>query len=479
MGRSFSETPVAGRSAGATTGTAEGGLARRLGRFDAAMIVMGGIIGSGIFMTPSVVARQLHTPALMLSAWAAGGLIALTGAFIYAELAARRPLVGGQYAYLREAYHPLAAFLYGWTLLLVVQTGGMAAGAITFARYFLATTGATIPAWMVAALILAALTVVNALGVRAGSSVQNGFMVLKIAALLMLIACGLLLAPRAVPGMSGAAAGTHPNGAGLGEATLSMGLVTAFGAAMVPVMFSYGGWQTASFVAGEMREPSRDLPRGLMLGVGAVIVLYLAVDFVCIRALGTSALAATATPASGVMNAALGTTGGRLIAAGIALSTLGFLSQSMLTAPRVYYAMAADGLFVRAVASVHPRSRAPVVAIALQGVTAMVIAASGSFEQILSYMIGVDWIFFGLTAGCVFVLRRRDRRAGAAGARVPGHPITTGLFILMSALIVLSTIVKHPTNSAIGLAILIAGLPAYFMWRGGRGARGPVTGGAP
>src|SRR5262249_21318119 len=157
-----------------------------------------------------------------------------------------------------------------------------------------------------------------------------------------------------------------------------------------------------------------------------------------------------------------------LIAAGIALSTLGFLSQSMLTAPRVYYAMAADGLFVRAVASVHPRSRAPVVAIALQGVTAMVIAASGSFEQILSYMIGVDWIFFALTAGCVFVLRRRDGGERAAGARVPGHPITTGLFILMSVLIVLSTIVKHPANSAIGLAILLAGVPAYRVWRGGR-----------
>src|SRR3989442_1287280 len=297
------------------------------------MIVMGGIIGSGIFMNPSVVARQVHTPFLILGAWLAGGLIALAGAFIYAELATRRPQVGGQYAYLREAYHPLLAFVYAWGLLLVIQPGGMAASAVTFARYFLELTRAPVSDRLVAALVLGALAAINCLGVRAGGSTQNALMVLKILAIAALIALGLLLA--------GAARDPGGSAAGALDRPVSFDLLTAIGAAMVPVLFAYGGWQTASFVAGEMRAPERNLPRGLMLGVAGVIALYLAVNAVCIRALGASGLARTATPASAVMRAALGDPGARLIAAGIALSTLGFLSQSMLTAPRVYYALAA------------------------------------------------------------------------------------------------------------------------------------------
>src|SRR5918997_6589272 len=226
-------------------------LARRLGLFDATMIVMGGIVGSGIFSNPCVVARQVHTPALILGAWLAGGLIALLGAFIYAELAARRPEVGGQYAYLRDAYHPAVAFLYGWALLLVVQTGGMAAVAITFARYFLEVTRVSAPEWAVAAAALGALTVVNCFGVRAGGSLQSVLMLLKIAALAALVVIGLLLARG--PELTSGPALDRP---------VSLGLVAAMGAALTPVMFAYGGWQTASFVSGEMRDPRRDLPRG-------------------------------------------------------------------------------------------------------------------------------------------------------------------------------------------------------------------------
>jgi basic amino acid/polyamine antiporter, APA family len=433
-------------------------LARRLGLFDVAMIVMGGIIGSGIFMNPSVVARLVHTPVLVLAAWAAGGLIALAGAFIYAELAARRPQVGGQYAYIREAYHPLLAFVFGWTLLLVVMSGGMAASAITFARYFLDLTNLPLAEWAVATLALAGLTVINCLGVRAGSTVQNAFMVLKVLAIVSLIACGLIAARVALPAPPPAGPPLDP--------TAPFDSVTAFGAAMVPVLFAYGGWQTASFIAGEIREPRRTLPRGLILGTLGVVALYLAVNWVCLRVLGAEALGETKTPASDVMRAAVGDGGARLIAAGIALSTLGFLSQSMLTAPRVYYAMADDGLFFRRVAWIHPRSRVPLVAIALQGVVAIVVALSGRYEQILNYVISTDWIFFGLSASCLFVLRRRD--AAASGFQTPGHPWTTAAFVAVSALIVANTLFRYPANSAIGLGIMLAGVPVYYIWKARR-----------
>jgi APA family basic amino acid/polyamine antiporter len=246
---------------------------------------------------------------------------------------------------------------------------------------------------------------------------------------------------------------------------VSLGLAGAIGAAMVPVAFAYGGWQTASFVAGEMRDPRRDLSRGLVAGVLGVVLLYLAVNFVCVRVLGPAGLAATRTPASSVMRAALGERGAQWIAVGIAVSTLGFLSQGILTAPRVYYAMARDGLFFLSVGWLSPRSGVPVVAIVLQGVTATVIALSGRYEQILNYVTSVDFISFGLTAASLFVFRRRREAAATQGLYLaPGHPYTTGLFVLACAGIVISTIVSAPANSAIGLIILLAGIPVYLYW---------------
>src|SRR5206468_3759547 len=293
-------------------------------------------------------------------------------------------------------------------------------------------------------------------GVRAGSTAQNVLMVLKVLAILSLIACGLVLAPAA--GGAGGHTGAGGAGAGAGarhalDGPLSFELVTAFGAAMVPVLFAYGGWQTAAFVAGEIREPRRNLPRGLIMGVAGVVVLYLAVNAVCVRVLGTAGLARSETPASDVMRSALGASGARVIAAGIALSTLGFLSQSMLTAPRVYFAMADDGLFFRRVAWVHPRTRVPVIAIALQGALAIIIAFSGRYEQTLNHVGSVDWIFFALAASCVFVLRRRDaaRPGDAETHEIPGHPVTTALFVAVSALVVVNTVYKYPANSAVGL----------------------------
>jgi APA family basic amino acid/polyamine antiporter len=428
---------------------AEPTLARRLGLFDATLIVMGGIIGAGIFVNPSVVARQVHTPALVLGAWVIGGAIALMGAFVYAELAARRPNVGGQYAYLRDAYHPIVAFLYGWTLLLVVQTGGMAGAAIVFGRYFRELTGFGGSEQVVAAVTLAVLTIVNCLGVRAGSNLQNFLMVTKLAAIGLLIGVGLF---AAAPAVSAASSMPTPAGGPIGLAT-----------AMVPVLFAYGGWQTASFVSGEMRDSKRDLPRGLLIGVVGVIALYLTVTFVCIRVLGVDALAATSTPASEIMRRALGERGARLIALGLAVSTVGFLSQSILTAPRVYYAMARDGVFFRAVGRLDPRSRAPVVAIILQGVWAAVIAMTGKYDQILNYVVSIDVLFFGLTGASLIVFRRREPLEEGA-TRVPLHPVTTLLFVLACWAISATTVIRFPGNAGIGVGILLLGVVVYQFW---------------
>lgn len=434
-------------------------LLRRVGLFDATMIVMGGIVGAGIFINPYVVARQVHTPVLILGVWVAGGVVAMLGAFVYAELAARMPNVGGQYAYLRDAFHPLAGFLYGWVLLLVIQTGGMAAVTITFARYLLELTGWPVSERIIAVVTITLLTIVNCLGVKAGSRVQSVLMLLKIGAIATLVIAGLFLvrAPYRV---------LHP----VLDHAPALDLITSLGAAMVPVLFAFGGWQTANFIATEIKDPRSNLSRALVSGVAGVIVLYLSVNYVCVRALGAEGLAASTVPASSVMRLTMGSTGAKLIALGIAVSTLGFLSQSVLTAPRVYFAMASDGLFFRAVARIDAKTHVPVLAIVMQSVLTLVIALSGSYEKILNYVVSMDFIFFGLTGASLFVFRRRAARSNSLaqpedhGYRVPGHPYTTGLFILTCWLVVINTIYKYPANTLLGMGILALGVPVYAFW---------------
>ena len=425
---------------------------RQLGLFDAIMIVMGGIVGAGIFANPSEVAHRVHTPFLILGVWVLGGFLAMCGAFIWAELATRLPGTGGQYLYLREAYHPSVAFMYGWGLLLVTQTGGMAAVAVIFSSYFRALTGLVWNDSAIAAAVLLILTGINCLGARAGSNVQSALMLLKIGALAALVILGFTLG-----------GGSLKSGPLLAE-PVSFGLLKSIGSAMVPIAFAYGGWQTATFVAGEMRDPRRDLSRGLLLGVAAVVGLYLAVNLACLRVLGPAGLDATTIPASDVMRIALGERGAQWIAVGIAISTLGFLSQSMLTTPRVYYAMARDGLFFEGVGKLSRYSRAPVVAIILQGIAAIVIACSGTYGEILNFTVTVDFIFFGMTAASLFILRRRQVGSDTAIFSVPGHPFTTILFVLSCAGIVGSAIIASPGNSAIALCIMLAAVPVYYYW---------------
>jgi basic amino acid/polyamine antiporter, APA family len=414
------------------------------------MAVIGGIIGGGIFRTPAAVAERVGSPTLILAAWVAGGVVALLGALCFAELGQRRPRAGGGYVYLRETWGPLPAFLYGWALLLVIASGAIAAIAVTFADYALSLTGLpprfTLPLAIAAILFVSA---VNYFGVRPGALVQNLFTLLKLAALAALVAIGLAAGlPPATPAPPGAPA--------------------AFGAALVPILFTYGGWQQTNFIAEEMVDAERNLPRALVLGVSAVVGIYLLANLAYLHVLGAAGLAASTAPAADAMRRVLGPAGGTLIAAGIAASTFGFLNLVILVTPRVFQAMAADGVFFPRLARLHPVHRTPAAAIGLQAVWASVLALSGSFSQLVDYVAFADWIFFGLTAAGLFVYRFRDRKLGIAtprGAfRAPGYPWTPGLFVAAALFVVASSIAANPRNALIGAGLLTLGVPAYLYW---------------
>jgi len=437
-------------------------LARTMGLFDATMIVMGGVVGVGIFMNPSVVAGHLHSAALILGAWIAGGIVALLGAFIYAELAARLPEAGGEYVYLSKGIHPAAGFFYGWVALIVINGGGGAAVAVTFAEYLRLLVPVPVSDRAVGMVVIGLLTAVNCVGVRAGSTVQSTLMLLRIAAVAVLVYCGarwLGHSPIAVwtPVLDGPA---------------PFDLATSFGSALIPVFFAYGGWQTANFVASEVREPRKNLPRALILGMAGVIVLYVAVNLICVRVLGAADLAATSAPASAVMRRVAGETGARVLSLGIALSALGFLSQSVLTYPRVSYAMARDGWLPRSFAGLDPRSQAPVLAIVLNSLLAIMVLAVGRYDEILTYVESMDLLFFGLTATTLFVFRRREKRATetsgcdwVASFRAPGHPWTTLVFIAVCFLVVLNSLFRNHGNTLVTGAVLLAGAVFYFFRR--------------
>ena len=441
---------------------------RELGRFDTAMVVVGGIIGAGIFINPYIVAQRLDSPALVLGAWLAGGVVALAGALTFAELGTLFPKAGGHYVYLREAYHPVAGFLYGWGLLLMIEGGAIAAVGITFAEYTLRLVGRPeVSSQILAILAIVVVAAVNYVGVKPGSRLLNAFVLLKLLPLVLLIGAGLVL-PVAV----------DPDGAAGGVETVAGGSVlVAFGAALIPVMFSYGGWQNANYVAEEMKDPVKDLPSSLLVGTAIVVLVYGSVNFVYLKTLGHGGLAATVTPASDSAEALFGPTGRFLITLGIAVSTFGFLNLTMLAPTRVYYAMARDGLFPRRVAQLHPRFDTPSVAIVIQTGWAVVLVLTGTYAQLVDYVVSADWIFFGLAGASLFVFRRRippsQRSAGAFLA--PGYPWIPGLFVVVAVVIVASVLWTNPTRSAAGFGLLALGIPAYRFWsRRAGGAPGPV-----
>jgi APA family basic amino acid/polyamine antiporter len=410
------------------------------------MAVVGGIIGGGIFRTPATVAERVGTPTMVLVAWIAGGGVALIGAFCFGELGQRRPQAGGGYVYLRETWGPLPAFLYGWTLVLVIATGAIAAVAVTFANYALALAGLsdrfTVPLAVGTIILLAG---INYVGVRPAAITQNIFTVLKLAALATLIGAGIFLAAPTVL-----------------YRPLPSSTVSSFGAALVPILFTYGGWQQTNFIAEEIIEPEKNLPRALVLGVAIVVAVYLLANLAYLRVLGAQGLAASTAPAADVMVAVLGPAGGKVIAAGIAVSTFGFLNLVILVTPRVLQAMAADGVFFARLAVLHPVHRTPAAAIVALAACAALLTLSKTFGQLVDYVTFGDWIFFGLTVAGLFIYRAREPNAAF---RVPGYPWTPAVFVLAAGYVVVSVVVSNPKNAGLGAALIASGVPAFLFWR--------------
>lgn len=427
--------------------------ARRVGLFSATMMVIGGIIGSGIFLNPAIVAQRVGTAGLTMAVWVIGGGVAVLGAFVFGELGARRPRAGGGYVYLRDAFGPLPAFLYAWALLLIIATGAIAAVAVTFANYALALTGhgdaLRLPIAVGAIVLLSA---INYVGVRPGAITQNVFTILKLVPLALLAAAGVFAAAPDT-----AAAPAAPAGA--------FGLVAALGTALVPVLFSYGGWQQTNYVAEELIDAERNLPRALLLGVAGVVIAYLLANYAYLRALGPAGLAASTAPAADAMRALVGPEGEMIVTAGIAISTFGFLNLVILVSPRVYQAMAADGLFFPALARLHPRYRTPTAAILLQGAWAVLLTLTGTYGELLDYVVFGDWIFFALAAATVYVFRRRDGAPAPGIFRVPGYPVTPALFILAAVYVLIGSVMSNPANALRGTLLLAAGVPVFWFWR--------------
>ena len=429
--------------------------ARKLTLFDATMIVISGIIGSGIFINPYIVAQRVGTPFLIMAVWVAGGAIALAGAFVFAELSTVLPKVGGQYAFFREAFHPLVAFLHGWSMLTIIQSGATAGVAMAFAKYLKPLLGfsATLVT-PVAIAVLLGLAAFHALGIKPGAIVINIITFGKTLAIGALVAgvflftreSGLHLHPLTRPDVQG------------------FSLLSAFFAALVPTMFAYGGWQNLNYVAEEVVNPLRNLPRAIMIGVVCVIIVYVSANLAYVHVLGAAALAATDTPAADVAAKLLGPAGAKAISLLIVISTFGFLNLALMGAPRVYYAMGADGVFFKSLGRLSERFKVPTAAILLQGVLAALFAISNRYDELVGYAVFADWIFFAL-AGAALLVFRRTMPDAPRPQPVPFYPLVPILFILVALGIVLNTFVTDWANARIGVLLIATGVPVYFLWQ--------------
>lgn len=429
------------------------GLRRQLGTGSAALMVVGGIIGSGIFFTPAEVARALPSPGWILAIWALGGCLALAGALTYAELGAMLPDAGGPYVYIRQAFGSLPAFLYGWMTLLSIASGAIAAVAVGFAGYLerwvdLAPVGGRVS---VAAATIVLLTATNAAGLKPGVAVQNVLTAAKIAALAVLI-CGGLVAWVALGPVP-----VVPN------APQAPGMLSGLATAFVAVLFTVGGWQQLNMVAGEIRDPQRTIPRALLAGITMVVVIYLGANAVYLRTLGRDGLAASTAVAADAMERLIGAPGATFMTVSAMLSILGFLNVAIMSNSRLPFALAQDGVFWRAAATVHPRFGTPHVAIALLGAWSLVllVGSRGAIGNLLSGVVFADWIFFGLGAASVFVLRR-TRPGADRPYRVLGYPWVPAAFVLAAAVGVASAFISSPRMSALGCLQLVVGA---VVWR--------------
>ena len=438
------------------------------------------MIGSGIFIVSADIARQVGAPGWLLVVWGLSALMTIIGALSYGELAAMMPHAGGQYVYLREAYGPLAGFLYGWTLFLVIQTGTIAAVAVAFAKF----TAAVLPMFdaifhigpvavsaqqCLAIVVTALLTAANCNGLHTGRWVQNVFTATKVGALLALILFGVLAGRNATA--------IHANfGNFWGTAPFSAALLPLVGAAMVGALFSSDAWNNITFAAAEVRDPARTVPRSLMIGTSLVSALYLAANFVYLGALPLVGEAGAATPlARGIQFAAsdrvataavevtLGQAGALLMAVAIMISTFGCVNGLVLAGARVYYAMAQDGLFFPVAAFLNTR-RVPAAALVLQGIWAALLTLSGTYGDLLDYVIFAALLFYLLTVGAVFVLRRTAANV-ARPYRAVGFPFVPAAYIVLAALIMVDLLVVKPRYTWPGLLIVASGVPVFYWWR--------------
>jgi APA family basic amino acid/polyamine antiporter len=429
-------------------------LRRSLSLFDLTLIAIGSSIGSGIFLTPALIAQSLDSPLWILGIWLLGGVMALSGALTYAELGAMIPRAGGLYAFLTEAYGGSIGFLYGWAYFLVVNTGGLGALSIAFSTYF----GFFVPLNETGTLAVAiggivVVTVINVLGVKAGGIFSDIFTILKLAGIGVLVVAGF--------GWGSAATTDFFSSLTVGEGRLASAMTLA----AVSVLWSYGGWHHATFTAAEAKDPQRTLPRALIIGAATVTAVYLITNVAYFFLLSPSEMAASPRVAADALARVMGPVGGSIIALTIFISTFGTTGIYTLTAPRIYYAMATDGVFFRKVAEVHPRFQTPMYAILLQSVWAIILLLFwGTYEKLISYVVFTDWIFFALAAGAVFILRRRRPNAERP-YRTLGYPFTPTLFILLAALFVGYTLVEKPLESGAGLLFLALGIPVYRLWK--------------
>jgi APA family basic amino acid/polyamine antiporter len=425
-------------------------LPRKLGLVDATAILIGTVIGSAIFLVPNVVARSLPSAGLILLVWSLTGVLTFFGALAYAELGAMIPATGGQYVYLREAYGPLVGFLSGWASFLVMQSGGiatLAAGFAIYLSYFIPLS--PVAGKLASVLLIAVLTAVNYRGVRLGAGVQRVFTFLKLAGLTVIVVSAFL-SPRHI-----ATADT----ASLGGFSWSQ-----FGVAMIACLWAYEGWNCVSFVAGEVKRPERNLLLALSLGTAALIAIYLAANVAYMRVLSVPTLATTDRVAARAAEITMGSIGGTLVSLTILLSIIGASNGAILTFARAYFAQARDGLFFRAVGSVHPRFETPHIAIVVQGIWAAVLAISGSYEVLFSYVVFAAWIFYGLAVLGVVVLRHKAPKLPRP-YRMWGYPVTPIAFAAVAFWFVMNTIITTPVSSLIGLGIVAVGVPVYYIWR--------------
>lgn len=434
-------------------------LKRELGLFDATMINVGTMIATAIFIVPAEVAADVQGSALMLLVWMVGGAVSLLGALSVAELGAAYPEAGGQYAYLREAYGPLWGFLYGWTGLLVINPASIAAIAVGFARYFGYFMPLSEAAIRVTAILsVVALTALNSRGVRLGATTQNVLTTIKIAALLLLILTAFVF-----PG------GSIENLKPLWPAGSWRELIGPFGVAMVAVLWAYDGWIETTYVGSEIKDPGRILPRSIILSTLIVIALYVLSSVAYSYVLSPGRMATSTLVASDAVQQTLGPRGAGLVAAAILISALGANNGIILTSARIPYAMARQGLFFRAQGYVHPRYATPTVALLTQAVISAVLAASGTYDALFTYVVFAEFLFYALSAGAVLRLRRSAPRL-ARPYRAWGYPWTPIVFIICAALLVGNTIWTKPRESAIGAGLILVGLPAYLYWRRAGGA---------